>query len=252
MWNKIIFFLFYAYQFRLFFHSGEDGSVAWIALLETGVPMYYDDNWICSRKDRFPLCNGYKAARLVKCSGNNIYKEVCSINKSSLGVPIFTCSSHLYNQVDRTFCDDYSYTLSLKKSTTLANTFLKRINAITKKYWSGTKFFGIDRKDVRWIINDIQPMDSDKNNRAENSNCAEDSGGGDRVDSSDNGSMSDCPQSGASMCSINGSDMELYELENVEYNLNYNWLGVTCFGELWCLVNVYQQVNMVVTTAKTR
>ena len=30
-----------------------------------------------------------------------------------------------------------------------------------------------------------------KNKRAENSNCAEDSGGGDRVDSSDNGSMSD-------------------------------------------------------------
>ena len=74
-------------------------------------------------------------------------------------------------------------------------------------------------------------MDSDKNNRAENSNCAEDSGGGDRVDSSDNGSMSDCPQSGASMCSISGSDMELYELESVEYILNYNWLGVTCFGE---------------------
>ena len=89
----------------------------------------------------------------------------------------------------------------------------------------------IDRKDVRGIINDIQSMDSDKYNRAENSNCAEDSGGGDRVDSSDNGSMSDCPHSGASMCSISGSDMELYELENAEYNLNYNWLGVTCFGE---------------------
>ena len=162
LWNKIIFFLFYAYQFCLFFHSGEDGSVAWIALLETGVPMYYDDNWICSRKDRFPLCNGYKADRLVKCSGNNIYKVVCSINKSSLGVPIFTCSSHLYNQVDRTFCDNYSHPLTLKKSTTLANTFLKRINAITKKYWSGTKFFGIDRKDVRRIINGIQPIDSDK------------------------------------------------------------------------------------------
>ena len=155
LWNKIIFFLFYTYQFCLFFHSGEDGPVAWIAMLETDAPMYYDDNWICSRKDRFPLCNGYKAARLVKCSGNNIYKVVCSINKSSLGVPIFTCSSHLYNQVDRTFCDNYSYTLSLKKSTTLANTFLKRINAITKKYWSGTNFFGIDRKDVHRIINDI-------------------------------------------------------------------------------------------------
>ena len=35
--------------------------------------------------------------------------------------------------------------------------------------------------------------------------------------------MSDYPQSGASMCSISGS-----KLENVEYNLNYNWLG---FGE---------------------
>ena len=76
LWNKIIFFLFYAYQLCLFFHSGEDGSVAWIALLETGVPMYYDDNWICSREDCFPLCNGYKAAPLVKCSGNNIYNLV--------------------------------------------------------------------------------------------------------------------------------------------------------------------------------
>ena len=34
-------------------------------------------------------------------------------------------------------------------------------------------------------------MDSDKYNRAEDSNCAEDSDGDDRVDSSDNGSMSD-------------------------------------------------------------
>ena len=58
---------------------------------------------------------------------------------------------------------------------------------LRKKYWSGTKFFGIDRKDVHRIINDIQPMDSDKNNRAENSNFAEDSDGDDRVDSSDNG-----------------------------------------------------------------
>ena len=69
--------------------------MVWISLLEAGVPIYHDDNWICSKKDRFPLCDGYKAARLVKCSDDNIYKMICSINKSGLGVPMFTCSSYL-------------------------------------------------------------------------------------------------------------------------------------------------------------
>ena len=57
----------------------------------------------------------YKAARLVKCGDDNIYiyiyiyKVICSINKSGFGVPIFTCSSYLYNMVDRTFCDHFFY-----------------------------------------------------------------------------------------------------------------------------------------------
>ena len=149
--------------------------MAWISLLEAGVPIYHDDNWICSKKDRFPLCDGYKAARLVKCRDDHIYKVICSINKSGLGVPIFTCSSYLYNMVDRTFCDKYSYTLSLKKSTTLANAFLKRINAVTTKYWSGTKFFGINREDVQRIINKIH--DSNERNRAAGHGCVDGSGG---------------------------------------------------------------------------
>ena len=219
--------------------------MAWISLLEAGVPIYHDDNWICFKKDRYPLGDGYKAARLVKCSDDSIYKMICSIDKSGLGVPIFTCSSYLYNMVDRTYCDKYSYTLSLKKSITLANAFLKRINGVTTKYWSGTNFFGIDLKHVQRIINEIH--DSNERNRAAGHGCVDDSGGDIVISGydglSDSGgdgqcSKSGCPQSdvsvseeiGMGVCSASGSG-EICELEDVEYNLNYNWLGIACFGK---------------------
>ena len=74
-------------------------SVEWLALIEPGIPVKDDENWMCSKKDRYPLFNGYKAARLVKNKGDKYFKVICSIYKSTLGLPLFSCRAFEYDPI---------------------------------------------------------------------------------------------------------------------------------------------------------
>ena len=43
-----------------------NSSIEWLALIKPGEPVLDDHNWVCSKKDNYPLFDGYQAARIVK------------------------------------------------------------------------------------------------------------------------------------------------------------------------------------------
>ena len=136
---------------RLF--KDDNNNVAWVCLKEIGEPVEGDDNWITSRTDRFPLFNGYQAVRVVR-NATDFYKIICSIDRSSLGIPIFRCHAYQYDKPSNKFSDECCKSLSLSgtKITTVSNDILKKyVNVCTNHKWQGKAFFGLDRKDVRAI-----------------------------------------------------------------------------------------------------
>ena len=76
---------------RLF--KDENQNIAWLCLKQVGEPVEGDDNWYTSRKDRFPLFSGYQGVRVVR-NETDIFKVICGIEKSSLGVPIYRCQAY--------------------------------------------------------------------------------------------------------------------------------------------------------------
>ena len=88
------------------FFKDENTNVAWLCMKEVGEPVEKDDNWLTSRKDSFPLFNGYQAVQLVRSSTDVIFKVVCSINKSSLGIPIYQCQVYKYDYTTDSFSDE--------------------------------------------------------------------------------------------------------------------------------------------------
>ena len=117
-------------------------SVEWLALIEPGFPIKDDDNWICSRKDKFPLFDGYKAARIVKNKEGKIFKVICGIEKSTLGLPIFSCSAYEFDKELNNFKCDRAYFLSLRKISSVSNAILQKMDVPSNKVWSGSQFFG--------------------------------------------------------------------------------------------------------------
>ena len=124
--------------------SRQSSKVVWAALTATGEPVLNDDQWLIS-KDRLQLFDGYECCRIVK-AGDLYLRIYCSVSKSHLGNLLFTCRACDASD------DSEVFTMTSLKSTTAANCVLDRIGVKTNKKWSGTKFFGFDRKDVQLIL----------------------------------------------------------------------------------------------------
>ena len=132
-----------------------NSSIEWLALIKPGEPVLDDHNWVCSKKDNYPLFDGYQAARIVKNKDGKYLKIVCTITKSSLGLPLFSCKSFDYNISTKKFDCNPSAQLSLRKISSVSNAFLKKLDVHSNKVWSGSQFFGLNRKDVRFILDKL-------------------------------------------------------------------------------------------------
>ena len=126
-------------------------SVEWLALINPGKPVMDDHNWLCSKKEKYPLFEGYEAARFVKNRDGKYFKVVCAVNKSSLGLPLFSCRAFEYNPLTKSLNCDQTIHLSLRKISSVSNAFLQKLNVHSNKVWSGSQFFGMNRKDVSYL-----------------------------------------------------------------------------------------------------
>lgn len=89
------------------FRLDEKAKVSWLACLSVGSKVEGDSNWIL--KGGPPLHNGYKTARLLK-RNDCIYKVVCEIEKTFLGLPSFTISAY---KLEEQNCTTASATASI-------------------------------------------------------------------------------------------------------------------------------------------
>ena len=147
------------------FQSDEKAKVGWLACIYVGVPAVRDKNWIL--RDESYLHEGYKAARILK-GEDNIYKVVCEIGKTLLGLPSFSISAYKVENTDttsKTFSNVVTKTIRSLKITTASNNIIEALNVQTKKRWSGLKFFGLDRTDFKQILHK-SAFNSGNNNNA--------------------------------------------------------------------------------------
>ena len=189
-------------------------TVSWICLSNAGIPVIGDENWFCAKKVHFPMFDGYQSVRAVKNENGQIFKVICSIKKSSLGMPIFNCAAYVYIADEKRFSDECYTSLSLRKITTLSNSILQKLNVATKKSWYGLKFFGLDRKDVREIQTAIL------------SNNGVDGGNSNTSTSSINYSNSSFSSSDQVPVASNMADVEIINFPHI-----YNFLGIESFGK---------------------
>ena len=185
-------------------------KVAWLCVNNIGRPVDGDMKWTSSKKNKFPFFDGYQGTRIVKNGQGLIYKVLCSINKSSLGIPIFNCSAYLYDTANKKFLDECFKSLSLTKITTVSNSMLSFLNVDTNKSWYGLQFFGLERKEVRAMqvayIENIQPSSSQSS-------------------SSFTGPSSALP-SLPPTCATLETDLQ--------FSNTYNFLGIVSFGKTHC------------------
>ena len=123
----------------------------WLTLINPGQPIFGDDNWTVSKRNRYPLFDNFTSARLVK-SKDTIIKVICTITQSTLKSPIFSCKYYKYIPKENSFEWQHYFFLSLLKITPLVNNFLKRIGADSERRWPGFDFFGFNLKNVRIIL----------------------------------------------------------------------------------------------------
>ena len=76
---------------KRFLEKDDGQKVSWLALTSVGVPVKDDFGQIPQAwrtKGGIPIFDGYKDARIVR-GEEGVFKLDCSVQKSSLGVPIF-------------------------------------------------------------------------------------------------------------------------------------------------------------------
>jgi len=129
------------------FITDEKSKVGWLVCISTGSPVRNDSNWLM--KDGSIINEGYKAVRFLK--GNYIYKVVCAIEKTTLGLPLYRTTAYKLLE-NNTFSSSHDINITALKMTSVSNQIIKELNVDTTKRWSGVKFFGLDRTDVKHIL----------------------------------------------------------------------------------------------------
>ena len=197
-------------------HFSDGRNIDWYGLVASGVPVLCDDNWIVSKKSRYPVFNNYVGIRLVKNEKGTIYKVVCTTFESTCKLPIFKCLCYLYDSGKEKFEDDYCFSLSLTKITPLVSKVLKRLNVNTKKHWPGFEFFGYHLKSVRFVLDQCI---SDKEIYVRNPSTQ--------------------------VCEFGGPEslIETNGHNSVMFTHSYNWLGVLDYGKMTGECTWERQIN---------
>ena len=137
------------------FLKNEKKKVFWLACLAKGSRVL-NENWEFSKGI---ITDGYKAARLVK-GEDSLYKIICSVHKSNLGLPIYNICTYKANIIDNKKVvvveepeeDIKERNVSTLKIKTASSKILKTLKVKTTKNWDGIKFFGLDRKEVQKLL----------------------------------------------------------------------------------------------------
>ena len=129
-------------------------KVVWLALTNPGEKVKDDDGHVPQAwrtKSGFPICDGYKASRLMK-GEENCFKVDISVEKSALGIPLFYAVAFIIDNEGMISPSSFTQT-SHRQPSVLATNILEKLKVRTNRNWPGPKFFGFDRKDVCSIIN---------------------------------------------------------------------------------------------------
>lgn len=136
------------------FLQKEKGHVMWLAVTSIGVPVKDETgqipkHWSVTAAN-IPIFDGYTATRVVR-GEEGIYKLECVVKKSFLGKPTFTITAFEVdgegNVASTKHCQEFSL-----YSSVASNKILRKLKVPTPHNWSGTKFFGFDRKPVSEIL----------------------------------------------------------------------------------------------------
>ena len=118
------------------FVSDEKAKVGWLACVSVGMPVVGDRNW--TLRDGSYLHEGYKAARFLK-GKEAIYKIVCSIEKTFLGLPCYSISAYILENTEdtpalgpKTFSQVATTTIKSLKITTVSNNIIEALKVETK------------------------------------------------------------------------------------------------------------------------
>ena len=148
--NNLLSFFFLCFvhtKCAYFLGNADTQKVKWVGVISTGFPVLSDSNWQISKKDQYPIFDGYKSARLIK-SPKCIYKVISSITHTHLKFPMYKCQCFPYNVTTKQFDFVPSITLSSLKVTALVNNILHKANVETSHKWQGQTFFGLKQQAV--------------------------------------------------------------------------------------------------------
>lgn len=188
------------------FLQKEKGHVMWLAVTSIGVPVkdgagQIPKMWSVTAAN-IPVFDGYTAARVVR-GKEGLYKLDCTVKKSFLGKPTFTIAAYRIDNecnIDSTkHCEEFAL-----YSTVVANNILQKLEVPTPHKWSGTKFFGFDRKHVSEIL--LNTVATSQKRRSHNAS-------------------SDKSQSNS--CSSPIPQFSQYHMTE-----KFSWLGVQTFGKV--------------------
>ena len=186
----------------------DGASVDWLTLINPGQPIFGDDNWTVSKRNRYPLFDNFTSARLVK-SKDTIIKVICTITQSTLKSPIFSCKCYKYIPEENSFECQHYFFLSLLKITPLVNNLLERIGADSKRRWPGFDFFGFNLKNVRIILDKYI---DDRNNKTNETSFLTQISPAEIFNS------------------VASQNVPSFSNSDIEFNGTCNWLGVYSYG----------------------
>lgn len=143
-----------------YFRMSKNNNVSWGGLVSPGnlpPPMLIDSFSGHGLVYRI----GYESKRTLKYLVADDDKETfidvfCSVQKSNLGKPLFTCS---YKMTSNESKQSFSGINPSRVTNKVLQLFGQK-----KKKWSGNEFFGFRREDVQRIINDYDSKTSQENN----------------------------------------------------------------------------------------
>lgn len=176
------------------FITDENSKIGWLVCISTGSPVRSDSNWVL--RDGSLMHDGFKSVRILK-GDDSIYKVVCSIGKTTMGLPLFKVTAFKLLE-NNTFSSVEEKSITGLKMTPLSNQIISDLNVNTTKRWSGVKFFGLDRTDVKRILTTWERLPL--------------------IEAAGNSNETNC------------SSTELIDYDGD--NCHCPWIGVQCFGHV--------------------
>ena len=219
------------------FITDVESRVGWLVCVDAGRPIRNNHNWV--NKDGSLIHEGYKAARILR-GKDGIFKVICSIEKSALGVPYY--KAHAFKLLaDGTFSlvPEKDKSASGLSPTPVGKKMIVNLEVDTTKSWPGPRFFGFSLACVKRLL--VKSLENSASQRAsaaaaaaERDETMEVEEGVDTLlsESSDN-----CPwigvQSFGHVVTGEFSENFIHEHDGIKYNIRRGYIstrGVKCLS----------------------